>query len=118
MSWMNDGNMQRLESYLNLVTFRHKLVSGNLANVDTPGYRTQDIDFEHEMQRAEQSIDGNVMPPRAEEVKGLIERPDGNNVNVDRETLALAEIQLQYRAGVQSLRNEFHLVESAINEGK
>ncbi len=56
--------------------------------------------------------------PHVQEVKGLIERPDGNNVSLERETLALAQVQLQYRAGVELLRNEIHTLQSAINEGK
>jgi flagellar basal-body rod protein FlgB len=110
--------MLRLEHFLDLVTFRHELVSSNLANVDTPGYRTQDIDFESEMRRAEQRLQGAPFSPLVQEVKGLIERPDGNNVSLERETLALAQVQLQYRAGVELLRNEIHTLQSAINEGK
>jgi flagellar basal-body rod protein FlgB len=52
------------------------------------------------------------------EVKGLIERPDGNNVSLERETMALARVQLQYKTGVELLRNELHMLQSAINEGK
>ena len=107
-----------LEHFLDLVTFRHELISSNLANVDTPGYRTQDVDFESEMRRAEQRLEGDPVSPHVQEVKGLIERPDGNNVSLERETLALAQVQLQYRAGVELLRNEIHMVQSAINEGK
>ena len=110
--------MQRLEHFLDLVTFRHELISSNLANVDTPGYRTQDVDFEGEMRRAEQRLEGNPVSPHVQEVKGLIERPDGNNVSLERETMALAQVQLQYRAGVELLRNEIHMLQSAINEGK
>ena len=118
MNWIETPTMQRLEQYLDLVTFRHELISSNLANVDTPGYRTQDVDFESEMRRAEQRLEGDPVSPHVQEVKGLIERPDGNNVNLERETLALAQVQLQYRAGVELLRNEIHTIQSAINEGK
>jgi flagellar basal-body rod protein FlgB len=110
--------MERLEHFLDLVTFRHELVSSNLANVDTPGYRTQDIDFDSEMRRAETRLEGAAVSPYVQEVKGLIERPDGNNVSLDRETMALARVQLQYKAGVELLRNEIHMIQSAINEGK
>jgi len=118
MNWIETPTMQRVEHFLDLVTFRHELISSNLANVDTPGYRTQDINFESEMRRAEQRLEGNPVSPHAQEVKGLIERPDGNNVSLERETLALARVQLQYRAGVELLRNEIHTLQSAINEGK
>jgi flagellar basal-body rod protein FlgB len=118
MSWLESPATQRLEHYLDLVTFRHELVSSNLANIDTPGYRTQDINFEDEVRRAELRLDRDPVSPHVQEVRGLIERPDGNNVSLDRETLTLAQIQLQYRAGVELLRNQLHLVQSAINEGK
>ncbi|MGO8819481.1 MAG: flagellar basal body rod protein FlgB [Terriglobia bacterium] len=116
MNWIETPSMERLEHYLDLVTFRHELISSNLANVDTPGYRTQDLDFEGEMRRAEQR--SNPFSPQVQQVKGLIERPDGNNVSLERETLALARVQLQYKAGVELLRNEVHMLQSAINEGK
>ena len=118
MNWIETPTMERLEHYLDLVAFRHELISSNLANVDTPGYRTQDVDFEAEMRRAEQRLDGDPFSPQVHDVKGLIERPDGNNVSLERETLALARVQLQYRAGVELLRNEIHELQSAINEGK
>jgi flagellar basal-body rod protein FlgB len=118
MNWMETPNMQRLERYLDLLTFRQGLISSNLANVDTPGYRTQDVDFEGEMRRAELRLQGDPSAPNVQEVRGLIERPDGNNVSLDREGLALARTQLQYRAGVELLRSEFHTLQSAINEGK
>ena len=118
MNWIETPTMQRLEHFLDLVAFRHELISSNLANVDTPGYRTQDIDFESELRRAEQRLENAPVSPHVQQVKGLIERPDGNNVSLERETLALAQVQLQYRAGVELLRNEIHTVQSAINEGK
>jgi len=118
MNWIETPTMERVEHYLDLVTFRHELISSNLANVDTPGYRTQDIDFESEIRRAEQRLQSAPGSPHVQEVKGLIERPDGNNVSLERETMALAQVQLQYRAGVELLRNEIHIVQSAINEGK
>ena len=118
MNWIESPTMLRVEHYLDLVTFRHELISSNLANVDTPGYRTQDVDFDAEMRRAEQRLESDPVAPHVQEVKGLIERPDGNNVSLDRETMALAQVQLQYRAGVELLRNEIHMVQSAINEGK
>jgi flagellar basal-body rod protein FlgB len=118
MNWIETPIMRRVEQYLDLVAFRHELISSNLANVDTPGYRTQDVDFEAEVRRAEQRLEDAPVSPHVRQVRGLIERPDGNNVSLDRETLALAQVQLQYRAGVELLRNEIHTLQSAINEGK
>jgi len=118
MNWIETPTMRHVEHFLDLVTMRHELISSNLANVDTPGYRTHDVDFEGEMRRAEQRWEGDQVSPHVQEVKGLIERPDGNNVSLERETMALAQVQLQYRAGVELLRNEIHTLQQAINEGK
>jgi flagellar basal-body rod protein FlgB len=109
--------LQVLESYINVTNSRHSLVVNNMANVDTPGYHTQDIDFRRELTNA---LDGtNPMgTPVVHTVQGLLERPDGNNVSLDREGLALSETQLQFRIGVQLIRDQFHRLMTAINEGK
>jgi flagellar basal-body rod protein FlgB len=45
------------------------------------------------------------------------ERPDGNNVNLDRESLMLAQTQLQFQLGVQLVKRQFTQLETAIKEG-
>jgi flagellar basal-body rod protein FlgB len=109
--------MEKLSEYLDLAAFRQTLITSNLANVDTPGYRTRDINFEEEMHRAEGRVGSDAPQPRAFEVGGLIERPDGNNVNLDRESMLLAQTQLQFRLGVELLRQEFQSISTAIKEG-
>jgi flagellar basal-body rod protein FlgB len=114
-----------LGNYLKLVTNREQAISSNMANVDTPGYHTHDIDFQAEMKKAmseglTQSANGMEtaqMSPVLQEVQGLMERPDGNNVNIDREGLLMAETQLQYQIGVQLVKRQFHQILSAINGG-
>ncbi len=112
MSWMDTPVLRKLERYLDLSSYRQGLIAGNLANIDTPGYRTRDIRFEDELQKAA------GMPPLAQAVPGLIERPDGNNVSVDRETMLLAQTQLQFRVGVELLRTQLRRLLTAITEGK
>lgn len=111
------SRMEQLCQYLDLAAFRQKLIASNLANVDTPGYRTRDINFEGEMRRALERIAPNPPQPRVFEVRGLIERPDGNNVNLEREGLLLARTQLQFRLGVELLRQEFQRISAAVKEG-
>lgn len=107
-----------LEKYLNLATQRQGLVVNNMANVDTPGFRTRDFDFRGELTRAMQGVGDPDKAPMSKEVQGLLARPDGNNVNLDRESLSLAESQVQFRIGVQLIRSEFKRLLTAINEGK
>ncbi len=58
-----------------------------------------------------------MLEPASREVEGLPERPDGNNVNIDRESLLLSQTQLQYQMGVQLIKAEFHKLLTAIKEG-
>jgi flagellar basal-body rod protein FlgB len=114
-----------LETYLKLAATRIKTISANMANVDTPGYRTRDINFESELNRAmsEPAIemaDGTgtaQMLPVIRQVQGLMERPDGNNVSLDREALQMAETQLRYQLGIQLLKRHFHQILNAVNGG-
>lgn len=118
MSWMETPLLDHMERLLDVTVLRQNLISSNLANIDTPGYRTRDIDFEKEMQKALTAAPGESPNPVVREIPGLIERPDGNNVSIDRETMLLAQTQLQFQTGVALLKQEFKRLQTAITEGK
>jgi flagellar basal-body rod protein FlgB len=105
-----------LERYLDLAAKRQQLIVSNMANVDTPNYRTKDIDFQGELQRASKGLDPDD-DPKVVEVQGLTERPDGNNVDLDREGLLLAKTQLEFRLGTQLLKHTFQGLMDVIKGG-
>ena len=103
---------------------------GNLANVDTPGYRTREVKFD-DVLSDELGGSGLVSTnPRhfgsttrssaqsATEAEGLSARRDGNNVQVDRELLALGRASGEFNAAQTVLAAKFRLVRYAINEGR
>jgi flagellar basal-body rod protein FlgB len=106
-----------LARYLDLAASQVKLTAANMANIDTPGYRAVGMDFEAEMQDAVESVDRGRSPRhiRSKVVDGLIARPDGNNVSMDRESLNLAEAQLKFKTGVALLRQEYQRILDAIH---
>lgn len=109
----------QLASYLDMAANEAKLTAANMANIDTPGYRTVGFDFEAEMRHALAGAD--MHKPRliqVKEVDGLISRPDGNNVSMDREGLNLAEAQLKFKTGVALMRLENQRVMDAIHADK
>ena len=116
-SMMNAPEIGGLSRFLDVAAFRTGLIASNLANIDTPHYRTRDLNFLQELQRAEGEFDYALYSPLAQPVRGLMERPDGNNVSLERESLLLADTQLRYNLGVQLLRDFFHTLSSAIHEG-
>lgn len=104
-----------LTRYLDLTTEQIKLTAENMANVDTPGYKTKGFDFEQEFMRQINLTDASEFATAdAQEVDGLVARPDGNNVSMDREGVQLAKEQLQFKLGVQLLKNEYSMVMDAI----
>ena len=117
MSLVETPLMKSLARYLDVTAYRQSVVAANIANIDTPGYRAHDINFKQELNKALQAPDAPVTP-RTQEVPGLLERPDGNSVNLDREGLLLAQTQLQFTTGVALLRSELKRISMAIQEDK
>jgi flagellar basal-body rod protein FlgB len=112
----SDGHMLEnvgasIEQYMNLVSARQKLVASNIANADTPGYQTKDIDFRDELAN-QMSGKLNVV-----EVSGLKNKNDGNNVDVDREARLLAENALRFSVASSLAHSELSTIRTAIEEG-
>lgn len=103
----------RLGRYLDLLSTRQKLVASNIANVDTPGYKAKDIDFQFEFLSLTTGS-----PPNVIETPGLKVRSDGNNVDMDREARLLAENAMRFNVASNLIRAQVRVVKSAISEGK
>lgn len=111
----------QIARYLDLSAAEVKLTASNMANIDTPGYRAVGMDFEAEMRDAMVGVDSGAAPksPRVKLVDGLVARPDGNDVSMDRESLNLAEAQLRYKTGIALLREQYQEIMDAIHaDGK
>jgi flagellar basal-body rod protein FlgB len=109
-------SLQMLQGYLEVVSHREQQITSNMANVDTPGFRTRDVNFQAAMRQVMNEGSTLHLEPVAQEVIGLPERPDGNNVNIDRESMLLSQTQLQFQLGVQLVKSQFHTLYSAIKE--
>lgn len=110
---MLDRITESIERYMDLLSTRQKVVASNIANADTPGYRTRDLDFQSQF-RAEL----NGQTANISEVAGLAAKSDGNNVNIDREARMLAENALRFNMASNLMRSQIRMVKEAIQEGK
>jgi flagellar basal-body rod protein FlgB len=110
---MLDGIYTRVERYMDLLSARQRQAAANIANADTPGYRTRDVDFEAELRSHAGGFE-----PALREVDGLVTKNDGNNVSLDREARLLAENALRFNVAANLLRSRIRMVRSAIEEGK
>src|SRR5580658_644284 len=107
----------QLARYLDLATAEARFTAANMANIDTPGYRAVGMEFEAEMREAMAGVDHGqpARAPRIKLVDGLVARPDGNDVSLDRESLNLAEAQLKFKTGVALLRGQYQAIMDAIH---
>lgn len=99
---------------------RNEAISNNIANVDTPGYKRQDVAFESVLQQAlgnnrYESMDDKVTNVDLSRLRGRAYvdyanysyRLDGNNVDIENENVMLAENQLKYQGLISSINQEF-----------
>jgi flagellar basal-body rod protein FlgB len=111
---------------------RQAVAAGNLANLDTPGYRAKELKFSDAL---DSRLDGGVTleatdprhfgtapgaaaTSRTVDAQGLAPRRDGNNVQLDRELLNMGQAALDFSAAQTVLAAKFQLVRYAINEGR
>ena len=101
---------------------RQELITNNIANIDTPGYKRKDIDFEKVL-RAEVKKTGDVHSINIDQLYGEIVSPhqgfqnrlDGSNVDVDWEMAELAKNKIKYDALVTQTGRHLQRLKSVVN---
>lgn len=99
---------------------RNEILANNMSNVNTPGYKRKDIDFESQLRRAlgysrYETVDAKVahvtsteLTPRVyTDMANFSYRLDGNNVDIDTESVEIASNQIKYEGLVASYNQEF-----------
>ncbi len=126
-----DETLRFLSASMDLLAARHSLLAGNIANVDTPGYRAMDLDFGRELEvafRRQRSLEGvpgegaslsyrAVLRPRIVEVSGTTVKPDGNNVDIDRELGQLSRTTAMFQQAISFMSVKLRMLKAAIREG-
>jgi flagellar basal-body rod protein FlgB len=120
-----------LEQGLDYSSLRQKVISHNIANVDTPNYKAKEVHFKSELNRAIQSIEAHRTHPKHFEFKktanskfvvmaknGLVYNHNNNNVDIDKEMSDLAANQIYYNALIERLNGKFNTLKNVIRGGK
>lgn len=106
---------------------RNEVISNNIANADTPGYKRQDVNFEAQLEKAlgrtdEKRMDQKVAALRSRELEAMTHsdfseydyRLDENNVDIQVENVNLAKNQLKYNGLMTGIRMEFQNLMNAM----
>lgn len=115
---------------LNFRGERQKVISSNIANINTPNYKTKDLVFEHELDKVKEprlqlaqtsgahfnnaEVNNNLPNPRLIQVQGLEEQNDGNNVNLDTQMSEMSKNKVIFDALQSSIKKDSRLFRSVI----
>lgn len=111
--------LDRLQKSMSLATRRHEALSSNLANVNTPGYKRKDVDFNlvlDEQMGLSASRSTETGSERANQGNSL--RLDGNSVDLEKEVMSIAETELRYQALTDMTASTFAGLKNVIREGR
>jgi flagellar basal-body rod protein FlgB len=123
------NTINNLEQAINQSTSKQKVISKNIANIDTPNYKAQEIRFnkslENEMQKLNATKTNNKHFDFGTTSSGyqIITRNNsnyqhnGNNVDIDQEMTEMAKNQIQYNALIDRLSSKFHSLKTVIKGG-
>jgi flagellar basal-body rod protein FlgB len=118
-----DKGFEILERIIRKTTFRHKVLASNIANVDTPGYKTKDVPFDsvvkNEVGGLSRTDSAHIQGKSLQGTGNMVavERPsweDGNNVALDMELAHMTENALLNEAGTRLLAKKFQMYKVAI----
>ncbi|HHV61032.1 MAG TPA: flagellar biosynthesis protein FlgB [Firmicutes bacterium] len=108
-----------LSKALDGLSLRHEVISNNIANVNTPGFKAGEVNFEEALRSA--LNEGEAALARFQpqvEVAPLTYRVDQNSVDIDREMGKLADNALTYSAVAELVSARFRILSTAISEGR
>lgn len=125
---MNDLSYQIIKKGLDASSMRQKAISSNVANVNTPGYKAEKVEFESELKKAigkgglgmvgtdEKDLGGSVssVSPKVVRTEGSMNE-NGNNVDIDNEMVNLAANEIYYSALVEQMNIKLSSMSYVIN---
>ncbi len=130
MGLIADRVDQILKRAMDGLSLRQQVISNNIANIDTPGFKAARVSFETNLRRALQGGTAlTLTDPRHMEPPGYqpdpqvqivntMGRTDGNNVDIDLEMSQLAETSIRYSALVETLGKRLAILRTIVNEGR
>lgn len=116
------SGLDNYQAAMSRATQRHALIADNLANVNTPGYKRKDLDFDIVLDAAKNPDKVRLQQMQDEQAQRASDqtslRQDGNNVDMEREVMSMSETELRYETLAQLTSTYFSELRSAIREGK
>ena len=109
-----DPTLDVLHSALNGLMTRQSVLANNIANASTPGFQASQVDFETALRQAISNATTPPMQAATVAPTNAVSNQDGNNENLDADTLSLGETELRYQAIVNAVNGKFSILKTSI----
>lgn len=129
----DSSTVPMLQEVLQFTTKRHEVLAGNIANIDTPGYRTKDLNAEEFQEKLKEALeartqqhgvlspglthsrDGDKMREVRESLNSILYH-DESNVSLEQQVTQISKNQFMHNMAISIMTNQFRLLETAISE--
>lgn len=122
MGLFNNATQALTEKALDATWYKQRVISNNIANSDTPDFKAKTVEFGlileekckckyHSSNQEKPSAEFKVVTTYETNTNQIL---DGNNVDMEKEQLALADAQYQYNALIEKLNNDYRMIRSAL----
>lgn len=119
----NNTSFRILEQGLDAVWLRQQVISQNIANNDTPGYKARTVNFSTVLEDTKANMKSGMKSQKKLNLKATVTTENGtnqtfneNNVDIEKEGVALADAQLQYETLINKITNEFNMIKQAVSK--
>lgn len=115
------GQVNLLSKALEASWMKNQVIANNIANVDTPGFKKNNVVFEEYLIQATETNNltddmiQNTKPQVVEDQSNLAYRMDGNNVDIDVEMAKRAQNELYYNAVISQVSHQFRQINTVLN---
>ncbi|MCC9605682.1 flagellar basal body rod protein FlgB [Blastopirellula sp. JC732] len=132
-SIFNAGTIPVLEQVLNFAQSRHNLLAGNIANLDTPGYKVRDLNLDQFQAKLREAIeeknkpneplspglvatrDSDPMRRVKESIPGILFH-DESNVGIEQQVMEMTKNQIMHNMAITIMEQQMRLLQTAISE--
>lgn len=124
------GTIQNLENALGRADIKQKVLTNNIANIDTPNYKAKKVSFRNLLDQETSNLEAVKTDYRHVDFTGSGDdysivfssdtsyQQNGNNVDIDKEMTDLAENQINYQALVERMSGKFNSLKTVLTGGK
>ncbi len=122
MAILNNTGYRLIEQGLDATWMQQKIISQNIANADTPGYKAKTVSFKAVIEEKNEKMKSHIEQQNQINLKTIVTEEDGtnqifdgNNIDAEKEMVSFADAQIRYDTLIQKMNSEFSMIRTALS---